>query len=146
MRIGAVGVRRSVPIGSSVSYLLPGIPCQGPEKTACHKSFGERDLWYLSLGQLACQEIHATSSCVRTDILSLEVAAMDHTQHVLVQAHELVQQLDSSCKAIRKLGVGVLFPSTKERSGSYIRCWVEIERLVEVGDELASLFGFRGPD
>ena len=71
---------------------------------------------------------------------------MDQTHHVLVQAHELIQQLDASRKAIKRLGVGVLFPPNQERSGSYISCWVEIERMVEVSDELASLFGLRAPD
>lgn len=71
---------------------------------------------------------------------------MDYTQHVLVQAHELIQQLDSSRKTIKKLGVGVLFPPNKERSRGYMACWVEIERMVEVSDELASLFGLRAPD
>lgn len=71
---------------------------------------------------------------------------MDQTQHVLVQAHELIRQLDASRKAIKTLGVGVLFPPNQERSRSYISCWVEIERMVEVSDELASLFGLRAPD
>lgn len=71
---------------------------------------------------------------------------MDYTQQVLVQAHDLIKQLESSRKTIKKLGVGVLFPPFKDRSRSYMACWVEIERMVEVSDELASLFGLKVPD